>query len=91
MATFAGTAAAATRATFQSHGWGICRLGQTVYPHAFIRLEGNPRTWKPAGFMKETCQLNAAVVRLPAPRDQPAGQLPDEPGPTPGDRAPGAL
>ena len=192
------SAAAAIRVTFYSHGWGIGPLGQTIYPHAFIRLEGNPyggaefdmtygfhvrsavdamkgyrgfvaptgkryladsqanfwleisdaqftalmarvawwhspegswyhlrtrtcidfvadmattlglkpgnpRTLKPAAFMKETYQLNADVVRLPdaskpvlpetapPPPDQPAGRLPDEPGPTPGDRAPGAL
>lgn len=35
-------AAASTKVTFYSHGWGVGPNGETVYPHAFIRLEGSP-------------------------------------------------
>jgi hypothetical protein len=35
-------AEAATRVTFYSHDWGSGPNGEVFFPHAFIRLEGNP-------------------------------------------------
>ena len=41
-AGWAQTAAAAIRVSFYSHGWGIGPRGETLFPHTFIRVEGNP-------------------------------------------------
>lgn len=39
-AGWAQSAAAEVRVTFYSHGWGVGPRGETYFPHAFIRVEG---------------------------------------------------
>lgn len=46
-AGWAQSAAAEVKVTFYSHGWGVGPRGETYFPHAFIRIEGQPADGPP--------------------------------------------